>query len=81
MFSPPGGGTTLVMSKPLPGMPDTIVGGASKIAWETDNIEALYETLRSKGVEFPQPPTRRFWGGIEAQFQDADGNVFMLHQE
>lgn len=78
-FMPPEGGTWLAMSKPIPGMPAQ-VGGFSNIAWETDDVEATYEALKAKGVEFPQPPTRRFWGGIEAQFQDQDGNVFLLQQ-
>lgn len=78
-FLPPGGSTWFVMSKPVPGMPAQ-VGGFSNIAWECDDLEATYEALKAKGVEFTQAPTRRFWGGVEAQFQDPDGNVFMLHQ-
>lgn len=79
-FQPPGGGTWLVMSKPLPGMPDE-VGGRTNIAWETDDIQTLYETLKAKGVEFIQPPTRRFWGGTEALLVDPDGNTYMIQQE
>lgn len=66
-FMPPGGGTWFVMSKPIPGVP-------------AQGLEGTYETLKAKGVEFPQPPTRRSWGGIEAKFQDSDGNVFLLQQ-
>jgi len=78
-FMPPGGGTWLAMSSPIPGMPAK-AGGFSNLSWETDDLEATYEALRAKGVEFTQPPTRRFWGGIEAQFQDPDGNIFLLQQ-
>ena len=70
----------MAMSKPVPGIPAK-VGGFSNIAWETDDLEATYEVLKAKGVEFTQPPTRRFWGGIEAQFQDPDGNIFLLQQD
>jgi uncharacterized glyoxalase superfamily protein PhnB len=78
-FLPPGGGTWLVMSKPIPGMPAK-VGGHSNISWETEDLQGTYERLRAKGVEFLQPPTQQFWGGIQATFQDPDGNIFMLHQ-
>lgn len=79
-FMPPGGGTWLVMSKPIPGMPAQ-VGGFSQISFETEDVQATYEALSAKGVEFPQPPTRRFWGGVEAQFVDPDGNIFLLQQD
>lgn len=79
-FMPSKGGAWLAMSKPVPGIPAK-VGGFSNIAWETDDLEATYEVLKAKGVEFTQPPTRRFWGGIEAQFQDPDGNIFLLQQD
>jgi catechol 2,3-dioxygenase-like lactoylglutathione lyase family enzyme len=78
-FQPPGGGTWLVMSRPIPGMPAQ-VGGMTRISFEVDDVEATYEALKAKGVEFPQAPTRRFWGGVEAQFKDPDGNIFMLQQ-
>ncbi len=79
-FMPPGGGTWLVMSKPIPGIP-VQVGGFAHIAWESDDVEADYERLRAKGVEFTQAPTRRFWGGVEAQFRDPDGNIYLLQQD
>lgn len=80
MFAPPGGGTRLVISKPVPGMAGARVGGFSNIAWETDNIQATYEALRAKGVEFTQPPAMQPWGGIQAAFADQDGNIMMLQQ-
>jgi uncharacterized glyoxalase superfamily protein PhnB len=80
MFAPPGGGTSLVASRPVPGMADIKVGGSTSIAWETDDLQATYEALSAKGVEFPQPPTQRFWGGVEAQFVDPDGNRYLLQQ-
>jgi len=80
MFEPSGGGTKLVVSKPIPGRPEQHVGGFSNIAWEVDDVEATYEALRARGVEFTQEPTRRFWGGFEAIFVDPDGNAFLLQQ-
>jgi catechol 2,3-dioxygenase-like lactoylglutathione lyase family enzyme len=46
---------------------------------ETANIQETYETLKSRGVEFSQPPTDRFYG-IEALFKDNSGNWFSLSQ-
>ena len=80
MFQPPGGGTKLVMTPPMPGQPGE-AGSARNIAFEVDeNVEALYEQLKAKGVEFLQPPAKSFWGGVEARFVDPDGNSFLLQQ-
>lgn len=76
---PPGGGAGLTVCKPMPGM-NVRVGVDTTIAFVTEDIQGTYEELRAKGVEFTQPPTQAFWGGVEATFVDPDGNVFMLHQ-
>lgn len=80
LLVPPGGGTQIAMTKPMPGKTGAQVGGFTNIAFETDDIQATYEELRAKGVQFTQPPTQQFWGRIEALFVDSDGNLFMLHQ-
>ncbi len=77
---PPGGGTALMLTTPMPGMGDVKVGGQTPIAWETDDIQATYENLRAKGVEFTQAPTQQFWGGFEATFKDPAGHLFKLLQ-
>jgi catechol 2,3-dioxygenase-like lactoylglutathione lyase family enzyme len=46
---------------------------------ETADIYKTYEELKSRGVEFSQPPTERFYG-IEALFKDNSGNWFSLSQ-
>lgn len=78
MFAPPGGGANLVLSKPIPGAPGQ-PGGQTNIAWEVDDLVAKYEELKAKGVEFPKPPTKQPWGGMQAFFADPDGNVMQLH--
>jgi catechol 2,3-dioxygenase-like lactoylglutathione lyase family enzyme len=80
MVLPPGGGAQLNVCTPAPGMAGAQVGVQTPIVWETDDINATYEDLRAKGVEFPQPPTQQFWGGFEATFKDPDGNLFKLLQ-
>jgi predicted enzyme related to lactoylglutathione lyase len=47
--------------------------------FETENCQATYETLRSRGVEFLQPPKEQPYG-IEALFKDNSGNWFSLTQ-
>ena len=80
MVAPPGGGAAMTVCKPMPGMKDARVGVDTTIAFETDDLHATYTELTAKGVQFSQPPTQTFWGGLEATFTDPDGNSFMLHQ-
>jgi hypothetical protein len=54
--------------------PPTPVGGILR-------LKGLFKhALSAKGVNFIQKPTPMFWGGIEAQFADPDGNIFLLNQ-
>lgn len=48
--------------------------------FETNDIYATYEELKSKGVEFKKPPKEEFYG-IEAIFKDPFGNWFSLGQK
>lgn len=45
--------------------------------FDTDDCQATYEELKSRGVEFMQPPAERPYG-IEALFKDNSGNWFSL---
>lgn len=49
--------------------------------WKTDDCQKTYETLKSNGVEFIQPPTDRPYGIIEAIFKDDSGNIMVLTQD
>jgi catechol 2,3-dioxygenase-like lactoylglutathione lyase family enzyme len=48
--------------------------------FDTPNIQATYEELSSRGVEFLSPPAERPYG-IEAIFKDNSGNWFSLSQK
>ena len=48
-------------------------------AFNTDNCQATYEELKSRGVEFIAEPAERPYG-IEAVFRDNSGNWFSLTQ-
>jgi len=45
--------------------------------FETNDINATYEELKGKGVEFTKPPTKEFYA-TEALFKDDSGNWFSL---
>ena len=48
--------------------------------FETSDIYATYEELKSKGVEFTKPPNKEFYG-TEAMFKDDSGNWFSLTEK
>lgn len=43
------------------------------------DIQATYEEMKARGVEFKKPPTKEFYG-VEALFRDDSGNWFSLGQ-
>jgi catechol 2,3-dioxygenase-like lactoylglutathione lyase family enzyme len=44
----------------------------------TQDIDAAFRELRSRGVKFLQAPEQKPWGVKDALFSDPDGNVFNL---
>jgi catechol 2,3-dioxygenase-like lactoylglutathione lyase family enzyme len=48
-------------------------GVASGLFFATDDIQATYEELKSRGVEFTQEPTEQPYG-VDAGFRDPSGN-------
>ena len=54
-------------------------GFAGAIFLNTDDCQASYEELRSRGVEFTETPEERPYG-IDAGFRDPSGNSFRLTQ-
>jgi lactoylglutathione lyase len=49
----------------------------SNVFFYCDELAATYEELRSRGVEFPQPPVELSFGWWSL-FQDEEGNRFAL---
>lgn len=47
---------------------------------QVDNVDAEYERLTAKGVEFVQPPTDQYWGIRAAYFRDPEGNLWEMAQ-
>jgi lactoylglutathione lyase len=60
---------------------DVTRGARSVMVTSVDDVDALYEELRSKGVEFIRAPEDRWWGKRCAHFRDPDGNVWEIHTD
>jgi catechol 2,3-dioxygenase-like lactoylglutathione lyase family enzyme len=54
-------------------------GAAGGLFFATDDCQATYEELRSRGVEFLQEPTEQPYG-IDAGFRDQSGNHMRIAQ-
>jgi uncharacterized glyoxalase superfamily protein PhnB len=54
-------------------------GFAGTVFLTTEDCQASYEELKSRGVEFSEPPEERPYG-IDAGFHDPSGNSFRLTQ-
>jgi predicted enzyme related to lactoylglutathione lyase len=54
-------------------------GFAGTVFLSTDDVQADYEELTARGVEFTEPPEERPYG-IDSGFRDPSGNSFRLTQ-
>ncbi len=54
-------------------------GAAGGLFFSTDDIQASFAELKSRGVEFSQEPTEQPYG-IDAGFRDVSGNHFRVTQ-
>jgi len=89
--APPGEDEVSIVLMAIPGPPvmdpDTAEqvkdlmakGFAGAVFLTTDDCQASYEELKSRGVEFTEAPEERPYG-IDAGFRDPSGNSFRLTQ-
>jgi uncharacterized glyoxalase superfamily protein PhnB len=87
--SPPGQEDVAIVLMAIPGPPvmdeesaeqlRTVMakGFAGTVFLTTDDCRASYEELRSRGVEFSEPPEERPYG-IDSGFRDPSGNSIRL---
>jgi lactoylglutathione lyase len=54
-------------------------GARFVMATDVGDVDAAYQELRAKGVEFLRAPEDRPWGLRCAHFKDPDGNVWEIH--
>lgn len=74
-LKPPQGQTRVVLLKAE--KHDPRVGRLSNIVFTTDDVEKTYFDLKTRGVQFKEPPNKQHWG-MFTQFVDLDGNTFVL---
>lgn len=72
---PTNGEASIALSLPFPGMS---AGGPTGIIFDTGDMQATYQQLKTNGVTFTEEPKPQPWGGVQAQFSDLDGNLFNL---
>lgn len=77
---PPGATTQLVLGHTswFAGEQASRHPGKSGISLVADDIDATYETLKAKGVNFKGPVEMMPWGDKGVWFSDPDGNEFFL---
>jgi predicted enzyme related to lactoylglutathione lyase len=51
--------------------------GQPAVVFVADNVQATYEELKAKGVEFVQPPKKEPWGE-HAILKDSEGNLVLF---
>jgi lactoylglutathione lyase len=85
-LAPKGAQTSLVLMKPTEDMPPdvyersrSLIGGFTNFIFGVDDLQATYNELSARGVEFPDKPSQQAWGWW-ATIKDADGNIIGLHQ-
>ena len=57
----------------------TAKGAAGGLFFSTDDCQASYEELKSRGVEFSEEPSERPYG-MDAAFRDPSGNQIRMAQ-
>jgi len=54
-------------------------GARSVLVTEVEDVDAAYEELLARGVEFIRAPEDRPWGLRTAHLKDPEGNVWEIH--
>jgi predicted enzyme related to lactoylglutathione lyase len=72
---PPDGAVTLVLYSLT--FDASRLGSLSPVLFTCDDIRKTHQELTARGVEFPDPPSRRSWGWW-ATFTDNEGNLYGL---
>jgi serine phosphatase RsbU (regulator of sigma subunit)/catechol 2,3-dioxygenase-like lactoylglutathione lyase family enzyme len=77
--APPDGDGFLALVTPVPGSEEhDLIGQMRQLSFITDDVDAVYEEWRKRGVRFLQLPHTPMWGGKFAVFEDLDGNAFAI---
>ncbi|GHO89671.1 VOC family protein [Dictyobacter formicarum] len=55
-------------------------GPRGLLAVGVEDVDAVYEAFKAKGVTFLRPPTNQPWGLRTAHFSDPEGNLWEINQ-
>jgi predicted enzyme related to lactoylglutathione lyase len=58
-----------------------LVGRFTGVSFDVPDMQAKYDELSSRGVEFTGLPERQAWGGILATLRDPAGNELQICQQ
>lgn len=72
------GAARMMSAEPLE--PQTGGGSHVLLAAGVDDVDAMYEDLRAKGVRVLRPPTDQAWGLRTAYFADPEGNFWEINE-
>lgn len=76
----PGAQTSVVLAKGYGTSFEDAVGKFTGMVFYTDDIQATFKELSARGVTFTEAPQMQPWGQLQAQFEDQDGNGYVLVQ-
>lgn len=81
--APPGRDTALALLRPeeMGRSSEELLGAFTGISLVTEDIQATYERLIERGVEFTGPPQQMPWGSMATWINDPDGNRFFLTED
>ncbi len=85
--APPGGQASLALLRPEDvgqgegGQATPTVGGPTGVSLVVEDIEATYQELAGKGVNFAGPPQEMPWGAKATWMTDQDGNNYFLTEQ
>jgi uncharacterized glyoxalase superfamily protein PhnB len=55
-------------------------GSLPLIVFRTDDVDAMFETVRASGAEVLQEPMDQQWGPRDCAFRDPSGNTVRIAQ-
>ena len=75
--APPGSNTCILLIKGYAGWSPEKVGDGSRMVLNVQDIVGTFANMKAKGVEITEEPNRQMWG-MQGQFNDPDGNGFVV---
>lgn len=77
MLATPDGKTAITLSKASDFGMESMLGKHTGLVFHSDDVRGSVEHLRANGVKITEDPNEQMWG-VQAQFQDVDGNSYVI---